>query len=456
MRSEHKKDNVFNRVIHFLFVRDIGKTTPFHRSLKKTLWLLFLTFKDFFHNMCLVHSGSLAYITILSLIPMTVLIFSVAGIYGLGELVIDYVQNNLFPYLVPELHEQLSTWLQSNISKDAFRSLGTTGVVNLVAILGLIIAGTAILVIGERIFNEIWRVKKGSSYFRKITGFWIFFTITPFLILGNTYIKNFLMPAGGFMDKMIQENGFIHLLYNTMVPFFITLFIMVTINMIMPRAKVLFKSALVGGLFSAFLWEVSKNFFYLYINRMSILTNFYGSLSIIPVFMIWMYLTWMIILLGAELSYTFQNRRLLTNIYRGYLNASSHYTHAYLGVAVLVWMNAFYRRGKTIPSLDKFCDLFGVHLNTMTDICEKLAELEYLESVRSDIPRYVFAQNPEYIKMDDIIDALQKIEFSSEYHIRDERMPTEQHYSTDPLFIEAQRAYLKPFRNKTVSDFKNL
>ncbi|MDZ7795984.1 MAG: hypothetical protein U5N56_02640 [Candidatus Marinimicrobia bacterium] len=58
--------------------------------------------------------------------------------------------------------------------------------------------------------------------------------------------------------------------------------------------------------------------------------------------------------------------------------------------------------------------------------------------------------------MNDVIDALQKIEFSSEYSIREEHAPTEQHHSTDPLFIEAQRAYLKPFKNKTVSDFKNL
>ena len=456
MNAKNNNDNFFNRTVHFLFVRDIGKTTPFGRFLRKYVWLIYLALKDFYHNLCLVHSGSLAYVTILSLIPMFVLVFSIAGIYGLGDLVIDYVRNNIFPYLVPEMHEQISGWLQSNISKDAFRALGTTGIVNLVAILGLIIAGTAILVISERVFNEIWRVKKGTSYFRKITGFWIFFTITPLLILGNTYIKNFLMPAGGFMDKMIQENNLIHFLYNSLLPFLITLFIMVTINMIMPRVKVLFKSALFGGIFSALLWELSKNFFYLYVNRMATVTNLYGSLSTIPVFMIWMYLTWIIILLGAELAYTYQNRRLLTNIYRGYLSTSSHYTHAYLGVSVLVWMNSYYRRGKTIPALDKFCDFFGVRLNTMTDVCEKLAELEYLDSVRSDIPRYVFAQNPEYIRMDDVIDALQKIEFSSEYRIREERAPTEQHYSTDPLFIEAQRAYLKPFRNRTVSDFKNL
>jgi hypothetical protein len=58
--------------------------------------------------------------------------------------------------------------------------------------------------------------------------------------------------------------------------------------------------------------------------------------------------------------------------------------------------------------------------------------------------------------MDDIIDALLKIEFSSEYSIRDNKAPTEKHLSTETLFIEAQRAYLKPFKNKVVSDYKNL
>jgi len=456
MISKKIKDNIFRRLARFFFVRDDGKSTPFKRAMKKIFWLLYLTFKDFGGNLCFVHSGSLAYVTILSLIPMAVLIFSIAGLYGLGETVITFAEENIFPYLVPEFHGQISSWLNSNISQDAFRNLGTTSVINLIAIAGLLMAGTAILVISERVFNEIWRVKKGGSYFRKLTGFWIFFTIAPLMIVGNTYVKNFLIPDGGYMDMMIQQNTFIGFLYNRALPFLITLFIMVMINIILPRAKVLFKSALFGGIFSAFLWEFSKNYFYLYVMRMTTVTSFYGSIGIIPMFMIWMYLTWMIILLGAELAYTFQNRRLMTNLYRGYENASTHYTHAYLGVSILIWMNSFYRRGKAIPALDRFCDYMGVRLNTMTDVCEELVELEYLDPIKSDIPRFVFAQNPEYIHLNDVIDAMQRVEFSSEYSINNEKAPTEKHFSTESVFIEAQRAYLKPFKNKTVSDFKNL
>ena len=456
MISKKNKDNIFKRLGRFLFIRDDGKTTGFHRSMKKVMWLLYLTVKDFIGNMCFVHSGSLAYVSILSLIPMAVLVFSIAGLYGLGETVIKFAEENIFPYLVPEFHGQLSTWLQTNISQDAFRNLGTTSIINLIAIAGLMMAGTAIIVISERVFNEIWRVKKGGSYFRKLTGFWIFFTITPLLIVGNTYVKNFLMPDGGYMDMMIQQSTLIGFIYNRFLPFLITLFVMVMLNLLLPRAKVLFKSALFGGIFSAILWEFSKNYFYLYVMRMTTVTSFYGSLGIIPIFMIWMYLTWMIILLGAELAYTFQNRRLMTNLYRGYENSSTHYTHSYLGVSILIWMNSFYRRGKAIPSLEKFCDYLGVRLNTMTDVCQELVELEYLDPVRSEIPRFVFAQNPEYIHLNDVIDALQKIEFSSEYNIREDKAPTEKHLSTETVFIEAQRAFLKPFKNKTVSDFKNL
>jgi membrane protein len=456
MISKTIKNNIFKRLARFFFVRDDGKSTPFRRAMKKIGWLLYLTFKDFIANMGFVHSGSLAYVSILSLIPITVLVFSVAGLYGLGETVIKFAEENIFPYFVPEFHGQLSGWLNNNISQDAFRNLGTTSVVSIIAIAGLLIAGTAILVISERVFNEIWRVKKGGSYFRKLSGFWIFFTITPLLIVGNTYIKNFLMPDGGYMDLMIQQNTIIGFLYNRGFPFIITLFVMVMLNILLPRAKVLFKSALFGGIFSAVLWEFSKNYFYLYVMRMTTVTSFYGSLAIVPVFLIWMYLTWTIILLGAELTYTFQNRRLMTNLYRGYENASTHYTHAYLGVSILIWMNSYYRRGKAIPTLDKFCDYLGIRLNTMTEVCQELVELEYLDPVRSDIPRFVFAQNPEYIQMNEVIDALLKIEFSSEYNIRDDKAPTEKHLSTETVFIEAQRAYLKPFKNKTVSDYKNL
>ncbi len=456
MISEKIQDNIFQRFAKFFFVRDDGKSTPFRKAIKKILWLLFLTLKDFGKNMCFVHSGSLAYITIMSLIPITVLLFSIAGLYGLGETVIEFAEKQVFPYLVPEFHEQLSGWLQNNISQDAFMNLGTTSLVNLAAIGGLLIAGTAILVMSERVFNEIWRVRKGGSYFRKLSGFWIFFTITPLLIVGNTYIKNFLIPDGGYMDMMIQQNTFIGFLYNRLLPFLITLFVMTMLNLLLPRAKVLFRSALFGGIFSAILWEFSKNFFYLYVMRMTTVTSFYGSLGIIPVFMIWMYLTWLIILLGAELAYTFQNRRLMTNLYRGYGNITSHYTHAYLAVSVLIWMNSFYRRGKSIPSLEKFCNYLGVELNTMTEVCQELVVLEYLDPVKSEIPRYVFAQNPEYIELDSIMDALLKIEFSSEFNLRENKAPGQKHFSTESIYIEAQNSYLKPFKNKTVAEFKNL
>ncbi|MFA6618441.1 MAG: YihY/virulence factor BrkB family protein [Candidatus Neomarinimicrobiota bacterium] len=456
MNTKKIKDNIFQRFSNYFFIRDDGKNTPFRRSLKKMFWLLYLTVKDFNKNMCFVHSGSLAYITIMSLIPISVLLFSVAGLYGLGETVIAFAENQIFPYLVPEFHEQLSSWLQSNISQDAFRNIGTTSAVSLLAISGLLVAGTAILVISEKVFNEIWRVRKGGSYFRKLSGFWVFFTVTPLLIVGNTFIKNFLMPDGGYMDMMIQQNTFLGFLYNRLLPWLITLFVMTMLNMLLPRAKVIFKSALLGGVFSAFLWEFSKHYFYLYVLRMTTVTSFYGSLGIIPVFMIWMYLTWMIILLGAELAYTFQNRRLMTNLYRGYDNTVSHYSHAYLGVSVLIWMNSFYRRGKSIPTLDKFCDYLGVELNTMTDVCQELVVMAYLDPVRSDIPRYVFAQNPEYIMLDEVMDALLKVEFSSEFTLREPHLTGQKHFSTETLYIEAQRAYLKPFKNKTVAEFKNL
>ena len=456
MNAEKIKENIFQRFTNFFFIRNDGKSTEFRKSLKKIFWLLYLTLKDFGKNMCFVHSGSLAYITIMSLIPITVLLFSIAGLYGLGETVIQFAEKQVFPYFVPEFHEQISSWLQNNISRDAFMNLGTTSLVNIIAIGGLLIAGTAILVMSERVFNEIWRVRKGGSYFRKLSGFWVFFTITPLLIVGNTYIKNFLIPDGGYMDMMIQQNTFIGFLYNRLLPFLITLFVMTMLNMLLPRAKVLFKSALFGGIFSALLWEFSKNFFYLYVMRMTTVTSFYGSLAIIPVFMIWMYLTWLIILLGAELAYTFQNRRLMTNLDRGYENISTHHTHAYLAVSVLIWMHSFYRRGKSIPTLEKFCDYMGVELNTMTDVCQELVVLEYLDPVKSDIPRYVFAQNPEYILLDEVMDFLLKIEFSSEFNIRELRAPTQKHLSTETMYIEAQNAYLKPFKNKTVADFKNL
>ena len=148
----------------------LGKWLKMLKIIKKYILkaevIITLTFKKFNSDLCLEQSASLAYITVISLIPLSVLLFSISGLLGIGEEIIQYAENSIFPFVAPEFHKQLSTWLELYISPTAFQGL-KTGIINLVAIFSLILSATAIFVMAERVFNHIWNTKEQRKYFQK-------------------------------------------------------------------------------------------------------------------------------------------------------------------------------------------------------------------------------------------------------------------------------------------------
>lgn len=405
----------FRSFYSLLTEKDSSQWVLFRHRLSRISWFLKLTFRKFKSDLCLEQAASMAFITVISLIPLAVLFFSIAGVLGVGQEIINYVQDRVFPFVAPEFQHELSEWLNAYISPTAFRGI-KSGVINLIAILSLLLAAMGVFVMAERVFNHIWKVPEKRSYIQKVVAFWVVLTTSPFLILTSIWLMNFINPPGGLIDQMMQQYWIIRLLYNNLVPLTVSFVAFTLAYIIVPSITVKVKSAALGGLISAILWELSKKTFYLYVARIGHVTNFYKSLATIPLFLIWIYLTWVLVLWGVQLSYTFQNLKILSRIYE-HQNKERHYSKAYLGVLLLVYIGKAFRNGETVPTLEEMGQAAGIRFELLEEAAEILVEKNFIFPDHSHSGQYFLARDPRYIYISDVVRCIHVYEYPAEARI---------------------------------------
>ncbi|MEM6459934.1 MAG: YihY/virulence factor BrkB family protein [Planctomycetota bacterium] len=198
--------------------------------------------------------------------------------------------------------DELLTELQEQVASVDFTSIGLVG-------LGLLIwAGLSLVVSLENCLNRVVHAPSGRPWHLRISIYWATITLGPVLIALSFYVTNRLLEVGRSLDTFGLTSWFIN------VPTFFaslatTWLLLVLIYTLLPNAKVQVKAALIGALVAAVLWEASKWGFRLYVRRAVGYSALYGSLGLVPLFLLWLYVTWLVILFGLEITYVAQTVR---------------------------------------------------------------------------------------------------------------------------------------------------
>lgn len=195
--------------------------------------------------------------------------------------------------------DQLLADLQQQVASVNFTSIGMVG-------LGLLIwAGLSLVVSLETGFNRIYNAPAGRPWHLRITIYWAVITLGPVLVALSFYLTSKLLDTASSLDAF----GLLSWVVNMLTPLASTAatwLLLLMMYMLLPNVKVQFRAALIGALVAAVLWEASKWGFRLYVNRAVGYSALYGSLGLVPLFLLWMYVTWMVILFGLEISYVVQ------------------------------------------------------------------------------------------------------------------------------------------------------
>ncbi len=246
---------------------------------------------QFVRNQCISSSAALSYTSLLALVPLLSLSFAILSSFSSLKNVQQYVLTYLFSHLLLDSNNLFIDNLNTFINNT--QHLDTIGTIVLIS--SIMFVFTTI----EKTFNIIWAIETPRSFLQRILAFWALITLGP--IIAGVGINLFLLVVSELSTHPFLKGNFAHGL-SLFLPFF-TLFIIFTlIYLIIPNHRVRLSHAIFGAFVSAFALEISRHLFLSYITLMPSYQFVYKTLSTLPLFIVWMYIFWSLVLLGAQIT----------------------------------------------------------------------------------------------------------------------------------------------------------
>ncbi|MDB1144733.1 MAG: YihY family inner membrane protein [Alcaligenaceae bacterium] len=247
-------------------------------------------------------AASLTYTTILAIVPLLTVILSVSTVFpafkdaqiGLQH----FLQTNLFP-------EAISDTLMTYINQF----VADAGKATAMGLIFLVITSLMFIRTITLAFNQIWRIQTPYSLFRRIISSWAVLTIGPLLIGIALSIITYLTSLTYFEEFELLASSYVYFI--SFLPTLLMFLCILSIYMILPNTKVLFKDAFVGSFVCYLGLFILKEGFALYLSRFNSYQLVYGAFAVIPIFLIWVYLCANIILLGAIIAATLPEIRIM-------------------------------------------------------------------------------------------------------------------------------------------------
>jgi membrane protein len=237
-------------------------------------------------------AASLTYVTLLSLVPLMTVSLAVFSAFPVSERVTDQIQDFVFANFIPASGEVLQQYLQQ-FSQKASQLTGA-------GFLFLIVVALALMANIDKAFNTIWRVKKKRSPISKFIVYWAILSLGPLLIGVSMAVTSYLVSLPLFTDAAATL-GFGRRLLG-LTPLLASATAFTLLYAVVPNRRVPIKNAIAGGVLAAILFEIAKRGFAFYLTSFPAYEAIYGALAAIPIFLVWVYLSWVVTLLGAEFS----------------------------------------------------------------------------------------------------------------------------------------------------------
>ena len=247
--------------------------------------------RRFHEDRILYYSGYLSYVTLLSMVPLLAVIFSLLSIFPFFEKLKEEVEEFVFRNFVPELGDVLQEQILSFV--DNATRMTPFGLIVLLVVALLLLSSI------DHTLNQIWRVGKNRGIILSYSIYIVVLISSPVLLGTGLAANSYLVSLGGIEEgsdfsaiKLILSS--MHFLGSFL--FFLLLYIVV------PHTKVHFWSAVFGALIATLLFELSKSVFALYFINFPVYQAIYGALAVIPLLFVWVFISWVVVLVGAQIS----------------------------------------------------------------------------------------------------------------------------------------------------------
>lgn len=267
----------------------------------RQLRTIVLTVRGFFDDNCMLRASALTFYTLMSIVPVAALIFGIAKGFKQEERVEVYLAEKFQGH--EEFLDKIVGFAQNLLDNTQGGWIAGVGI--------FVLLWTVIKLLGniEAAFNEVWGVKKNRTFARKFGDYLVCTGVAPlFIILAGSVTA----LAQSFLSRF-TENAYADLtaplVYVSLklIPYLIIWFVFTFLYKFMPNTKVSFKASITAGVISGTVFQLVQIFFILAQIGVAKYGAIYGSFAALPLFLMWLEISWMIVLFGAELAYANQN-----------------------------------------------------------------------------------------------------------------------------------------------------
>jgi membrane protein len=260
---------------------------------RETAGFLRFVGRRWIEDRCPQIAGSLAFTTLLALVPMFAIVVALLSSMPFFDEVLRQIKIFLRLNLAPEIAHKIITVYMEEIRRNAGR-LSSAGVVL------LFITAMALMLTIDRSINAIWRVQRSRRWWVSIVSYTLLLVMGPLLLVVSVSITTYFMVE--LSPEGTRAPWRLHGLIPQLAPMAASGAAFFLMYAFVPHRRVPWRHALVGGVVAAVLFELAKEAFARYVHYAPTLSVVYGTFAALPLFLLWLYLSWLVVLLGAELA----------------------------------------------------------------------------------------------------------------------------------------------------------
>jgi membrane protein len=365
----------FSKKFEYIMTKTIKKIPGIHFF--SFLKLLVTRFKQ---ERCIDMASSLTFTTLLSLVPLITIMLTFFSAFPQFSNFGGHIRSLILDNMLPETGDMIISQYMEQFAGNAAKMTA----------LGLaFLAVTAMMMIYsiDNAFNKIWRISRQRTVIQRVLVYWAVLTLAPLLMGGSLSMTSWLisMSVGNLSELTTLILGLLKL-----VPFILATLAFTFLFRVVPNRFVPMKHGFIGGAVAALAFEGMSRAFAIYIAHFPTYKLVYGAFASFPIFLLWVYLSWFTVLLGAVLTASLSHWRS-----RDGMRALSPEIKLYYALCILRYMSIGLRNGE-IQTLHKLSKKLLLGFDSLEELLEKMATIKLVQ--RAVGQSWIMIRAPEHVQ----------------------------------------------------------
>lgn len=420
-----------------LWETDLSCASLGKRWLTQTLRLMYVVLHELIAGQLTLRAMSLIYTTLISLVPLLAVSFSVLKAFGVQ----GQIEPFLLEFLTPlgEKGEEIGANIIGFIDNMNVGVLGAVG-------LGMLFYTVVSLVQKiEQTFNHIWHIKNPRSFLRRVTDYLSVLMIGPVMVV-SALAMTASMVSSTFVQYVIAIEPFGTMFYylSLTIPYVLIIIAFTFMYMFIPNTSVKIGPALTGATVSGILWKTGGMLFASFAAGSTKYDAIYSSFAILITFMVWLYLSWLIFLLGSQIAFYRQHPEYVRPV-SGNIELSSRQKEK-LALLAMYWIGKHYYQGLKPWTLRTLNSQLGVPSDLLSNTLDKLISNGLILEVIDKDTTYIPAKDLDAITLDELISITR---YAKDDVIKNTRIQAE----VEDILTGLDQAYTSTLGKQTVREW---